>query len=105
MFLGFSGQNFPDRKNKKNFFFNKVIMCYSSADCRTSITTNHINDIHLVLMIFTFFSFSFFARLPVTFFLNPVRETYNQDGMAFRLSQVLAFTECPIDSQAEESMK
>ena len=24
---------------------------------------------------------------------------------AFRLSQVLAFTECPIDSQAEESLK
>ena len=51
-----------------------------------SITTNHINDIHLFLKKWyspLFFFFFFLPAYLVPFFLNPVRETYNQVGMTW----------------------
>ena len=68
MFLGFSGSKFPRMKKKK-----MKLKCAVGKFCRTSRTTNHINDIHLVLflMIFTFFFFFFFACPPGPFFSQP----------------------------------
>ena len=78
LFLGLSG-------SKLHFF----LMKSKCGEGKFSRNTNHIYDIHLFLMIFTFFFFFFLPAYQVPFFLNPVRETYNQIGMALLNLQII----------------
>ena len=51
-----------------------------------------------MLMVFIFFNLSFFSsfyRVPI--FLNPVRETYNQVGMALLQNLIWSWTNFTID--------